>query len=335
MEHAIKCPTTVQALAKHTLMLKGKGPALFVKTPAALHTFAERMRQAEPGLFYLMASGTHAQLQSNMIETHAHVRWCTFGLPAFEVSADMLAGLVLTDPRKVHVADVHFPFPTFAISLPRGFWSIRSKDGSRDVEGVTVIVHTYEAITPDSEARQSIMIQMICTDGTSLWDRVTWPREETFAGWLDNSAVEYVIEGTLTDGEKKLQLALRRVVVNLALWVAQFGRGRKKTTAQPRKKKKRKPKRAAMFNAPSCEVWALGHAVKLQPELIAAARADVGATGEQWRLSKRICVRGHHKRQAYGKGRKLRRWIWIEPYWKGPTDAERLAHIYIGADDGK
>lgn len=31
--------------------------------------------------------------------------------------------------------------------------------------------------------------------------------------------------------------------------------------------------------------------------------------------------RGHHKRQAHGTGGLLRKWIHVEPYWRGGEDA--------------
>jgi hypothetical protein len=34
-----------------------------------------------------------------------------------------------------------------------------------------------------------------------------------------------------------------------------------------------------------------------------------------------VLVRGHHKRQPHGKGGLLRKWVHIEPYWRGPEDA--------------
>lgn len=40
--------------------------------------------------------------------------------------------------------------------------------------------------------------------------------------------------------------------------------------------------------------------------------------------TKLFLVRGHHRRQAHGKGRLERKTIWIEPFWKGPEDARVL-----------
>jgi hypothetical protein len=31
-------------------------------------------------------------------------------------------------------------------------------------------------------------------------------------------------------------------------------------------------------------------------------------------------VAGHHKRQPYGPGGSERKWIYVEPYWRGPED---------------
>lgn len=41
-------------------------------------------------------------------------------------------------------------------------------------------------------------------------------------------------------------------------------------------------------------------------------------------VQKQFTVRGHWRNQAYGTGRKLRKIIWIEPFMKGPDDAELI-----------
>lgn len=46
------------------------------------------------------------------------------------------------------------------------------------------------------------------------------------------------------------------------------------------------------------------------------------ASGERsGKLSLQHLVRGHHKRQSYGLGGSARKWVHIEPYWRGDRDA--------------
>lgn len=40
-------------------------------------------------------------------------------------------------------------------------------------------------------------------------------------------------------------------------------------------------------------------------------------------------VRGHYKRQAHGPGASMRKVIWIEPYWRGPEDADIVVRPYV------
>jgi hypothetical protein len=50
------------------------------------------------------------------------------------------------------------------------------------------------------------------------------------------------------------------------------------------------------------------------------------------RPSLQTLVRGHHKRQAHGPSNTLRKWITVEPYWRGPDDAPIAvkAHLIDG-----
>lgn len=43
--------------------------------------------------------------------------------------------------------------------------------------------------------------------------------------------------------------------------------------------------------------------------------------GNGTKVGVQFLVRGHHKRQVCGRGRVDRKWIHIEPYWKGDRDA--------------
>ena len=123
---------------------------------------------------------------------------------------------------------------------------------------------------------------------------------------------------------------MRRVLANLCVYIAEHGKGQLKNPNKHRKRRKRKPRRAAQFSKPLVPIWVLGHGVKLGRDLIDAAKSDTGAGAREnrWKLSKRFCVRGHFRRQACGVGRRDRKLIWIEPHWKGPRTGTRLAHLY-------
>jgi len=45
------------------------------------------------------------------------------------------------------------------------------------------------------------------------------------------------------------------------------------------------------------------------------------------RLQHRVRVRGHWRHQAHGTGRKLRKWIWIEPFYRGPDGEDFIDRV--------
>jgi len=52
------------------------------------------------------------------------------------------------------------------------------------------------------------------------------------------------------------------------------------------------------------------------------------------KLSLQHLVRGHHKMQRCGQGGSERRWIHVEPYWRGPEDAPIALRSHILGDRG-
>ncbi len=45
--------------------------------------------------------------------------------------------------------------------------------------------------------------------------------------------------------------------------------------------------------------------------------------------SVQVLVRGHHKRQAHGPNLSERKWVHIEPYWRGPEDAPIATRAHL------
>lgn len=82
----------------------------------------------------------------------------------------------------------------------------------------------------------------------------------------------------------------------------------------------------------------LGREVKIAPELRRlAGEVALGRErgGPGWKLRMRYCVRGHWKMQPHGEGRRERKRIFVQPYWKGPEGAATWAHVYTdGSEEG-
>lgn len=77
--------------------------------------------------------------------------------------------------------------------------------------------------------------------------------------------------------------------------------------------------RRRLQKEPACRVYLLGRPVKIDCRLAVKQYVEQGTS--KGPLTLQMLVRGHWRRQAIGVGRSERKWIRIEPYWKGPEDA--------------
>jgi hypothetical protein len=77
-------------------------------------------------------------------------------------------------------------------------------------------------------------------------------------------------------------------------------------------------------------VWVIGKGVNPHPGMVAAAKSS--RTGARQELQSRHIVRGHYRRQPCGPGRKERKTIWVEPFWRGPDSEVAWAHIYTAKE---
>lgn len=94
------------------------------------------------------------------------------------------------------------------------------------------------------------------------------------------------------------------------------------------KEKVRDELKKRLHNLARTQKYKLGKSI---PVIYGAPRAaDFSPEARQARkILKRFQVRGHWRWQAYGVGRKLRKHIFIQPFWKGPADlAELLKRKY-------
>lgn len=128
--------------------------------------------------------------------------------------------------------------------------------------------------------------------------------------------------GELGTSEQRVILMARRLLAGLLLAMEH-------TDNFQLKKGGGKGKRVNGREEPPHRTAFVGREIKVDCRLEVARylRGDIVA-GKEMPATVQMLVRGHYKRQVIGVGRKGRKVIWVEPYWKGPEDALILTHPY-------
>jgi hypothetical protein len=285
---------------------------------------------------------------------HLATRWASYHMPVFRPSIALASMLALTDISAISMRDIRLPFPTFVIDNPlEWFFDFHGQACRASLISVHDILQ--RPLEFDNTERRVII------DGTPL-ERLkklaTIAAQETAHGWWltlqsseggamrlwnrytpDMSADAMCrVEGAngcsdwaegeeLNDKDHVLEEAAMRMVIGLALFIAEKGPGRKlgRHTTKSRRRRGVGPR----DDKP--EIYILGDDIIVPREIIDSATSLVG-NRTQWRLRRRFVVRGHFRNQACGPQRQERRPTWIRPFWKGPEDGERLSHVYTTGD---
>lgn len=332
--------------------------------PEDASTFVSRLMREHPHLFDQVSRHGDLYFHEAMINYQMALRWVDYGMSVFDITTGLLASLLLTDCDNVEPDEVRFPFPTFAIRLPANFWHIYDDLTETDTDVAVLWVHQLRAldkadlpnglnfVSPhmvlDRDLTQYVqdrlLIRAVGRSGISVWEvrDVPW-KVPTTVEWVNthHGIVDELTQHEVAETELHMQKAIRRLLVNLSLYLSEKGLGTKVTgqrTTKAKRRKKAKSKRQQK-DEPRPNVWLLGQEVKVHSELIQAARdwseQDKQKQGARWRVKKRFIVQGHWRNQAHGPGRTLRKRIRIEPFWKGPREGAKLSHLYTLGDKGK
>lgn len=235
--------------------------------------------------------------------------WAQWGFNVFDLSPDLTAALLLTEPAKV-CDEPKLPFPSFMIRIPPGFFKLGKVSGVYEERDVRLI-----SVTRFGQYNGDPAIQWrVSSDQTSLSS--TKRVENLDEDLEDNDAI-----GTITSYQSA-NVALR-LIRNLSSWLESKGGVSKVGSKMPRSRKKAHKARAA--------IWNIGAEVKLPKQLIAQAQeVAVGKARRPkgWEVRVKHVVRGHWKMQTHGPGGAERKRLWVMPYWRGPDEAEAWSHIY-------
>lgn len=319
----MKPPSSPNELAQYAMMIHDRLRYPVERYPADTVSFAAVLERAGIDPFSVPSDAR--------TELHGLVRWLQSGLPVLRPSLDLATGLVLTDPSSVLGSEWKLPFNTFVIHVPYDIWLIEG--GQVEYEGLEfnsddtyvtmVVVHSYVT----SDGTPSIEARAIARSGLGLFSRFPMPHfDEPLEDWLEATGTTFAADSPipLVGGEAEKIVEIWRLVINTCLFVIDRGKGQSETRYSTKKARRRQQEKGALTGKP--EVWILGKEIHLDRELLQAAKSRT--TGRGWSIKSRSVVQGHFKEQPYGPGRLMRKRIWIEPYYRGPKEGERLSHLY-------
>lgn len=288
--------------------------------------------------------------------------WARSGYNAFDLSADFVAAMLLTDARALDVDLVRLPFPAILITIPDGFAiGIEGRSYTKihvtEIAASTVkMLHVRDTVwdalkdLPHDEVRDVLAQAQREVDANavkkpSLLDRAGGSllgaspvvRPSADLGTLHIYATDGVsVLDTLIDRKDLTWDAFddlpdavehdadRRA--RHALRQVVFGMlayvSAVDRAIEPRFSEPRKVR----DDRARVAQWTVGRTVRIDPTLVRLARS--GDRETMFRLKHRFIVRGHYRNQAHGPQRMLRTSKWIACFWKGPEEGAELVHTY-------
>jgi hypothetical protein len=294
-----------------------------------------------------LLQGPEEVVRDSLISTHTYLSWNACGRPVFRLTPALIASLLLTDPKDVEPEYVRPPFPTFAVEIPVGFWETENYNGTV-VPVRTVWVHNNTSMIQKTKVsfeeaattpHRKLVAFALCGRGVSLHDTVEQHPliDTTMEDWLTKSTGTKFMAFNLpqTKEDFHVRLAMRRLYVNLCLYVNERGRGQRMNPDLPKRKQKSRRKKEEKIRP---DTWVLGKEINLDKDLVESAKdwvRDKGGQQNQWKIRKRSVTRGHWRNQAHGPGRSMRKKIWIAPFWRGPREGATIQHMYTGTNTGR
>lgn len=231
--------------------------------------------------------------------------WFSAGLPRVSVGHRLAASFCATRVPEDCAAEALLPWPAFAIDVPRGIIPIKQRD---DLWVAHVIAFPQMMVT-GLEAQCFFMV--------TAHDSVRGVRADKASPLggpvLSTRDIARYAEGLLVSRDyfaRERGLALR-----LALGVILELSAHRPASARA---SGGVPLRRSRHGEPQCTMVRLTRDVKV--DCRQHVRDYIRGVSDR-ALSVQHMVRGHWKMQTHGEGGRERKFIHVEPYWRGPDDA--------------
>lgn len=234
------------------------------------------------------------------------VEWARCGMPQVNPAAKLTASLMAMSMGREGCALVEPPWKAFAVVVPPGLLTVESAAG-RPSE-----IRLAHALWADGTLR------VLGTDAQlGAWSTSAEPVAEWGDEWDASGSNEALLPhmASLDDRDTRMLRMLVRLVLGVAATLSVPDTQRDLRAAE--RKAAAKNERRASRGEPTSWTYVLGRDVKVD---VRSAVSDYVANGGA-SPSVQSLVRGHWKRQPHGPELSQRKWIHIEPYWRGPEDA--------------
>lgn len=278
--------------------------------------------------------------------------WARHGYNTFDLSADFVAAMLLTDARELDISEVRLPFGGVLMLIPDGFargveglsytkihiTEIRRNEHAQLEVGGQLIdildkltIEQAQKVVTDSEkklkdeppslltrlANEEPMLHIYATDGAHVLDTYVDRKDLSWSSFDD--LPDHVEDAD----DRRARHTLRQIVFGTLAYMGAVKDAAERVAPES-------PKKRAAKEEPSVVRWTVGRTIRINPELVRSVRA--GAREVAFRLKHRHIVRGHYRNQAHGPRRAERTRIWIMPFWKGPEAGAELVHTYLFDD---
>lgn len=273
-----------------------------------LATFYEHVGNTSPkdSVAYVSAMG-FLYLPDQQIIQMAAARWVDQGLPTIQMGHKFASLLMATTIEKTDLSEVPIPWESFLIDIPSGLLSVENEGKMYEVRHVLV-----QHQTTMHKSGPTWTYIAITDSNVTLWqhglpmDQLVKDFNQGEIDWSDYSFGYHT-----NDRDERVNLLIGRLIVGVCLTLS--GKDRPKKIGKSHKYKGD----IRTASEPMHRVFQIGRPLKLD------CRQGISdyLEGTGRKVNVQTLVRGHWKQQPCGPGGKDRKWIAIEPYWRGPEDA--------------
>ncbi len=267
-----------------------------------------------------------AALNAGLLRTEAGFCWVKCGMPQVEVSHRLAASLMATSVTKGQTAEIALPWDAFVVLVPSGMLKAAAFDERRGGEYFWSPESIFVLLSPRN-GRLLVYMFGDCEVMSYDFDGLSGLSEASLSDEISDKFEPTTVReeswelGGTTDLLNMVADHNSRVIALAARLV--FGACAELDNAERREEIERDSpamKAAAGSRRGKPKAWTF----KLTRDVKVDCRQWVGeylggSSGSKPYVQS--LVRGHHKRQAHGAGGLLRKWIHVEPYWRGGEDA--------------